>query len=79
MEAEEFNYYFEHGEFMPLAPQEARKVREDTTIERPARKISMTDGYAEEKAQQAEKAEENTENAEKSEPDPSDDPENKDE
>ena len=46
MEAEEFNYYFEHGEFMPLAPQEARKVREDTTIERPARKISMTDGYA---------------------------------
>ena len=49
MEAEEFNYYFEHGEFMPLAPQEARKVREDTTIERPARKISMTDGYAEEK------------------------------
>ena len=79
MEAEEFNYYFEHGEFMPLAPQEARKVREDTTIERPARKISMTDGYAEEKAQQAEKAEENTENAEKSEPAPSDDPENKDE
>ena len=49
MEAEEFNYYFDHGEFMPLAPQEARKVREDTTIERPARKISMTDGYAEEK------------------------------
>ena len=49
MEAEEFNYYFEHGEFMPIAPQEARKVREDTTIERPARKISMTDGYAEEK------------------------------
>ena len=49
MEAEEFNYYFEHGEFMPLAPQEARKVREDTTIERPARKISMTDGYTEEK------------------------------
>ena len=48
MEAEEFNYYFDHGEFMPLAPQEARKVREDTTIERPARKISMTDGYAEE-------------------------------
>ena len=43
MEAEEFNYYFEHGEFMPLAPQEARKVREDTTIERPARKISMTE------------------------------------
>ena len=57
MEAEEFNYYFEHGEFMPLSPQEARKVREDTTIERPARKISMIDGYAEEKKQAEEKPE----------------------
>ncbi len=44
MEAEEFNYYFEHGEFMPMAPQDLRKVKEDKTIERPARKISMTDG-----------------------------------
>ena len=34
IEAEEFNYFFEHGH--------------DKTIERPARKISMTDGYAEE-------------------------------
>ena len=47
MEAEEFNYYFEHGEFMPLTPKQTRAVREDTTIERPARKISMVDGYAE--------------------------------
>ena len=60
MEAEEFNYYFEHGEFMPLAPQEARKVREDTTIERPARKISMTDGYAEEKKEEPEAQSETT-------------------
>ena len=60
MEAEEFNYYFEHGEFMPLAPQEARKVREDTTIERPARKISMTDGYAEEKKEDPETQSETT-------------------
>ena len=60
MEAEEFNYYFEHGEFMPLAPQEARKVREDTTIERPARKISMTDGYAEEKKSEPETQPETT-------------------
>ena len=60
MEAEEFNYYFEHGEFMPLAPQEARKVREDTTIERPARKISMTDGYAEEKKEDTETQSETT-------------------
>ncbi len=44
MEAEEFNYYFEHGEFMPMPPKELRKVREDDTIERPAKKISMSDG-----------------------------------
>mgnify|MGYP004526205897 FL=1 len=60
MEAEEFNYYFDHGEFMPLAPQEARKVREDTTIERPARKISMTDGYTEEKKEEPETQPETT-------------------
>ena len=78
MEAEEFAYYFKHHEFMPESMKAAKNVVHDDTIERPARKISMTDGYAEEKAQQAEKAEENTENAEKSEPDPSDDPENKD-
>jgi len=47
MEAEEFNYFFEHGEFMPIPPREARKAREDKTIERPAKKISMTDGDAE--------------------------------
>ena len=46
MEAEEFNYFFEHGEFMPMAPQDLRKVKEDRSIERPARKISMTDGGA---------------------------------
>ena len=50
MEAEEFNYYFEHGEFMPISPKAAREARNDDTIERPARKISMIDGYAEEKA-----------------------------
>lgn len=50
MEAEEFNYFFEHGEFMPITPKAAREARNDETIERPARKISMTDGYAEEKA-----------------------------
>lgn len=50
MEAEKFNYYFEHGEFMPISPKAAREARNDDIIERPARKISMTDGYAEEKA-----------------------------
>jgi len=48
MEAEEFNYFFEHGEFMPIPPREARKAREDKTIERPAKKISMVNGDAEE-------------------------------
>ena len=60
MEAEEFNYYFEHGEFMPMPPSKLREVQHDTTIERPARKISMIDGYAEEKAEaEAQKAAEN--------------------
>ena len=59
MEAEEFNYYFEHGEFMPISPKAAREARNDDTIERPARKISMVDGYAEEKEQaQGEKSSE---------------------
>ena len=40
--------------------QEARKVREDTTIERPARKISMTDGYTEEKKEEPETQSETT-------------------
>ena len=48
LEAEEFNYFFEHGEFMPISPKAARQAANDSTIERPARKISMTDGYAEE-------------------------------
>ena len=48
IEAEEFNYYFEHGEFMPEYLKAGKKARQDSTIERPARKISMTDGYAEE-------------------------------
>ena len=49
MEADEFNYYFEHGEFMPANAKDAKKASADRTIERPARKISMIDGYAEEK------------------------------
>ena len=47
MEADEFNYFFEHGEFMPEAEKKAKNVKLDKTIERPARKISMVDGYAE--------------------------------
>ncbi len=52
MEGEEFDYFFEHGTFMPESAKDARKARNDKTIERPARKISMIDGYAEEKAQE---------------------------
>ena len=48
MEAEEFNYYFEHGEFMPISAKKIREARNDATIERPARHISMTDGSADE-------------------------------
>ena len=48
IEADEFNYYFEHGEFMPEALKAGKQARHDSTIERPAKKISMTDGYAEE-------------------------------
>ena len=53
IEAEEFNYYFEHGEFMPESVKAGKQARHDSTIERPARKISMTDGYAEEKPAEA--------------------------
>jgi len=47
IEAEEFAYYFEHGEFMPISAKTIRNVKNDTTIERPARHISMTDGSQE--------------------------------
>ncbi len=50
MEADEFNYYFEHGEFMPEDVRAAREVKHDPTIERPAKRISMTDGYADTEA-----------------------------
>ena len=47
MEKEVFDHYFETGAFPAEDPKMARQARNDTTIERPARKISMTDGYAE--------------------------------
>ena len=62
MEADEFNYYFEHGEFMPEEVRAAREVKHDPTIERPAKHIKMTDGYAEEaQAEEAPAAEESGE------------------
>ena len=42
IEADEFHYYFEHGEFMPEVMKAGKKAKHDETIERPARKISMT-------------------------------------
>ena len=51
MEAETFHYFFEHGEFPPETEKLAKQARADSTIERPARKISMTDGYAEAQAE----------------------------
>ena len=46
MDEEEFNYYFEHGEFMPKKEKPAER---DHTIEPPARYISMNFGEEEEK------------------------------
>ena len=43
MEGDEFEYFFEHGEFMPESEKQARKARNDSTIERPARKIARFD------------------------------------
>ncbi|MCR5663341.1 MAG: ATP-dependent zinc metalloprotease FtsH [Oscillospiraceae bacterium] len=43
MEGEEFDYFFEHGEFMPESLKDAKKARSDSTIERPARKIARFD------------------------------------
>ena len=62
MEADEFNYFFDYGEFMPESMKAARKAKNDDTIERPARKISMTDGYAEEKKAEEAQAPEAPEN-----------------
>ena len=44
MEGAEFDYFFEHGEFMPESEKQARLARNDSTIERPARKIARFDG-----------------------------------
>ena len=43
LSGEEFNYYFEHGEFMPDFLKDAKNAVNDHTIERPAKKISMFD------------------------------------
>lgn len=76
MEADEFNYYFDYGEFMPESVRAARSVKLDDTIERPARKISMIDGYADQAPETEDKAPETeVEPA----PEKPEEPENKDE
>ena len=47
MEKEEFDYFFEHGAFMPESEKDAKKARSDADIERPARKIARFDEPAE--------------------------------
>ena len=47
MEGDEFEYFFEHGTFMPEEEKQGRKARYDRTIERPARKIARFDEPAE--------------------------------
>ena len=49
--SDEFNYYFEHGEFMPEFMKVAKNAVNDKTIERPARKIAMFDGSSESAAE----------------------------
>ena len=62
MEGDTFNYFFEHGEFPSETEKLAKQARSDSTIERPARKISMVDGYAEEQTEaQTEPPEDKTE------------------
>ena len=51
---------------MPASAKAAKAARHDDTIERPARKISMIDGYAAEKAEK-EKAEKEAKEAAESE------------
>ena len=55
--ADEFNYYFEHGEFMPEFMREAKQAVNDRSIERPARKIAMFDGSEVQTPEIPEKAE----------------------
>ncbi len=57
MEKEVFDCFFATGEFPKDDPKLARQARSDASIERPARKISMTDGYAEAEAEAEEPAE----------------------
>ena len=57
MEKEVFDHFFATGEFPAVDPKLARQARSDATIERPARKISMTDGYAEQAEEAASEAE----------------------
>ena len=46
IDSEEFNYYFEHGEFLPQNHKDAKKAENDKTIERPAKKVAMFDDNA---------------------------------
>ncbi|MBO6040303.1 MAG: hypothetical protein J6P58_03760, partial [Oscillospiraceae bacterium] len=72
IEADEFRYFFEHGEFMPEEVKAGKQARYDKTIERPAKKISMTDGTeaepAPEPAEESAAVSEPQEPAEASEP-----------
>ena len=43
IDAENFNHFFETGEFMPQTANDAKKAAADRTIERPARKIARFD------------------------------------
>ena len=78
LDCDEFNYYFDHGEFMPEAEKNAKKAAKDETIERPARKIAMFDGSevnSEEKPEEKPEEEPAVNPKEKSEAKPEEKPE----
>ena len=43
IDADDFNYFFEHGEFMPEFLKNAKNINQDKTVERPAKKIARFD------------------------------------
>ena len=73
IDAESFNYYFEHGEFLPYSSTDARKARNDASIERPAKHIAMFNGdEAEDASAESSEPEQNSEPEQEETCDPAD-------
>ena len=73
IDAESFNYYFEHGDFLPYSSTDARKARNDASIERPAKHIAMFNGdEAEDASAESSEPEQNSEPEQEETCDPAD-------